>query len=573
MADAPLPAGLILLDDDVTEPIQSPATLPAGLTLVQPEVTSVVEEPSKPELDRTVEDSFIQSVAPSFVQAGVDVRDTLRDLKDGTVKPSHAVTQVAGKGVVNPLIRTGGEVIKRTLGPPLAVVGGAASSVYMFLPEGTREDIKDYAASALQWVVESPAAEEAFIVAQQGAEAYGDWRDANPQDAKTLESIVNISSLITPLGKRPTSTSPEGLRRLLDSGVDAFTASARKNRQSFADSIMRSPKQSGVGSTAGRTTENFFGSETIQLNAFEQEAADVLTHLPLNLRGTAGSNYRVVDNHLVDAAKKLEEKLEGIPVEMDLLNGKLDNALKEIFETDIFIRNNKEFRAISTDLINKSKTIFAKTDGTAADLLRARREIDKLVRDQKGAAAFGSERTTPLNAAFSSIRQVLNEVIDATAPGSENELRRQHLLYSARTILDDKYAAQASGALGKLTQAVTQGTGVKLPSTPLALGATAGAALTMLNSSWLPYLGFAMGIPAVGVLAYRGLMSPASRTFMANLLRNTNKLIKKTPDPVIRAALNADRVILIDLIKNIKVEKGVQEDVSGTRAPQAVLPQ
>ena len=65
----------------------------------------------------------------------------------------------------------------------------------------------------------------------------------------------------------------------------------------------------------------------------------------------------------------------------------------------------------------------------------------------------------------------------------------------------------------------------------------------------------ALGLFAVGNMAVRGTMSPKVHSAFLGLLKETNKAIQKTTSLEGLQALKADRALLIEFLKSMKVEE------------------
>ena len=517
-----------------------------------PNETETVQE--RPSLGRRIGDSIQnrREEVTDTIEAFVDQEGQYIDIfgrSQGQTTVSQFVTQLAGKAIAAPVLDATADV----------VVAGA-SGAYMMLPEELRGEAEEYAGAAFNWVMESPVAEEALYYAQQGAEAYSGWKERNPNSARTLESIVNVGALLTPpIRPKPGVPSapgsiPENVP-LLVRGSHVFDNSARESNRKFVTEIMR-PDKADV--SPSQVTQSSAGTQRANLDAWQRETVEELLDLPMKPRETALVNWKIVQSKVDELNTGLLDDLADVSVDPDMVRRFVNNNIDEAVTGNVFISGNPAFQKIMTQVADKAQELFAASDGTAAGLLRARQQLDRWVKDQKGdRKAFNSPELTPLNEAVKVVRNALNESIEASAPATNvrGRLRQQSQLLGAMDNLADLTAAEAAGVVGRVMQGLKSGTGLHVSATPIGVAATAGLGASILGSGWIPYVAAPLALAAAGTLAYRGVMAPSTSRMLASMLRGLNTTIETVKDPIIRNMHIADRAVIIELLQNTEVGK------------------
>ena len=195
---------------------------------------------------------------------------------------------------------------------------------------------------------------------------------------------------------------------------------------------------------------------------------------------------------------------------------------------------------------------------TRIGVLKTRKKLDAYVKSYKANKnAYPSQDNveTALSIALRDVRTALNTKVAETAPKANvlARLEKQSNLYRARVPVIEKAKADASNSLGRLWQNTTGVTGVRMPSTPLAIGVT-GAAL----AGWLPAIIGGVGVGIAGRGIYRGAISPELKKFLGQSLIASSKALKQAKNPETIKQLRADRAVIIELLKNTKVEEEQQ---------------
>ena len=111
-------------------------------------------------------------------------------------------------------------------------------------------------------------------------------------------------------------------------------------------------------------------------------------------------------------------------------------------------------------------------------------------------------------------------------------------------------------------ESINRVTGLKLPTTPLAVSATIGAAGSVLTLA--PGLASVLAGTVVtgglGYAGYRALISPATKKYLAKLLVASDKALKTSTNPDMLKQIRADRAVVLELLERSEVSDVVEEE-------------
>jgi len=529
---ATLPEGAIPVNTDIPK-APTPQILPIGANPL-PTWLAVQSPPSTPTAPPP---SFVSDVQSRLQGRQREVSQTIEDTLKGNLGLDTAAIQVMGKGVA---------------GTVTDVTGAALQAAWRGFSDFIPTNVSDKAAEGFAWLASSVPAQEAFLVARRGADAYAGWKERNPQDAKTLESIVDIGAVINP-GRPGTPT-------FAAKSATALERSAIQGRKGFVTELVLPLRTKKVRmEEVPRTTISPMLKYTPTPTALEQGAINEVSLLT----GVSGSrsaqyNYNVIRDANRQKAETLILELEkaNIPVDAAAVARQMDTDVQKLIKNSAYITGDLE--ATANKVKDYATTLFAASDGTAAGLLKTRKEFDRWVSSQKGGDPLDATgRQGTLKAAVQQVRNTLNDALDAAAPNQavKKSLKSQHNLYVAMDNVQEKAAEEASKLLGRVYQNIHKATGGNLPTTPLALAATGAAAYGAIQAGWLPYALAPLVYLPITVAVYKGAASPALRQQLAGLFKNIDVAIKATKIPDLKVSLATDRLALLELLKQLPVEK------------------
>lgn len=145
------------------------------IQLVQPASTN-------PEISKSqTQPGFLSRVGTDLQKRLVEGGQTIEDSMNGNNNPLTTGLQFAGKVGA---------------GSVLDVIGEAFKSGLNAVPQSIKEPVSHAINKTAEWMVNNPTIYQGLNAANQGIDAYEAWKSKNPQNAKTLESVVNIAQLI-----------------------------------------------------------------------------------------------------------------------------------------------------------------------------------------------------------------------------------------------------------------------------------------------------------------------------------------------------------------------------------------
>jgi hypothetical protein len=438
-----------------------------------------------------------------------------------------------------------------------------AKGVSFIAPDFIKGPVKQAWQSGVDFITNSPKSMEALKAAESGLESYAAWKKENPESALTLESVVNIGLLLAPVPKgakvkgnpefvgpiKPPVVERAGQAMIDASGKQVTDRSTKK----ALDLIV--PK-AGVPEQTREASRLGFKYNVVTPTAQEQKIVETVAKLKIPQSASNQRSLNLIDDAIETEAKILEKQVaaskEAIPLTESFKL--LDDVAANTKATDAFVSTNQLGQMVD-DVVVKAKSLLEANPQTPLGVLKSRKELDAYVRSYKAnKSAFPNQDNveTALSIALRDVRTALNTKVAATAPKANvlARLEKQSNLYRARVPVIEKAQKEASNSLGRLWQNTTGVTGVKMPSTPLAIGVT-GAAL----AGWLPGIIGGVGIGLAGRGIYRGVISPELKKFLGQSLIASSKALKQAKNPETIRQIRADRAVIIELLKNSKVEE------------------
>lgn len=450
-----------------------------------------------------------------------------------------------------------GEKLVRTIGDVAGGVGEIAGDAIMtgisyLTPDLAKEAVDD----AFNYVSQTEAGKEGLRLATLSADKYKGWADANPDDAKLLESYFNIGAFLTPATKikAPVLDVAETLE---DTGGNLVKSGRSKIKGEERDIItaMLEPDAKHL------TGEDFDVSEITQeitynpQSPYTQETIDIVTDSGIV---KPKKTYTYNSKKLGEAAKRERNILEARLSREDVILNKA-NVLREI-ETKAQQFLDEAQRTIGDETkLKQVNSIFGEavrqiqsSDGSLLGLLEARRGVDKFTRSYDGKVDYTTQNS--LATASRSVRNAMNEIIERESKNTEvaRSLRKQAAFLDAAKILNKKISKDGRTVLARLAKVA----GNYMPRTPLAQAATASAAAGLATQYW-PL----MTLGAVTGLVYGGgkaALSGEARELLGKIIAGTGTAIKKAEkmghlDAV--EQMKADRLVLVSLLNESPTEE------------------
>ena len=502
-------------------------------------------QPLEPVTDITPqpESSLLERAGQVIQRRGAGIEETL------TRPLALGLPQEGALGVGEKLVRTLGDVA----GGVGEIAGDAVMTGISYLtPDLVKEAVDD----AFNYVSQTEAGKEGLRLASLSADKYKGWADANPDDAKLLESYFNIGALIAP----PTKIKAPVLdvaETLEDTGGNLLKNGRSKIRGEERELItaMLEPDAKHL------TGEDFDVSEITQKitynpqSPYTQETLDIVTDSGVV---KPKKTYTYNSKKLGEAAKRERNILEARLAKEDVILNKA-NVLREI-ETKAQQFLDEAQRTLGDETkLKQVNSIFGEavrqiqnSDGSLLGLLEARRGVDKFTRSYDGKVDFTTQNS--LATASRAVRNAMNEIIEREAKNTEvaRSLRKQAAFLDSAKIVNKKISKDGRHILTRVGKVV----GNYLPRTPIAIAATASTGAGFVATGW-PLLAAGVG----SALIYGGgkaALSGQSRELLGKIIADTGTAIKKAEklghfDAV--EQMKADRLVLVSLLNESPTEE------------------
>ena len=463
------------------------------------------------------------------------------------------------------------EVVEPAVGQyGLAGLKAAGKAIGGLTPDGMEKTIVE-ASKDLAWdIKENPLVQEGVEVLStaftQGKEyIWDDWAEKHPEQAKGIKDTFLVSTLLAPRVK-PTASATEWAGSKLEK-----SGTRQVNTKTFSNaSKVFWPDRSAMFKTSqvtgGKPVPDKNGMIIeYHLDDRQKRAAARLMQVPhIDFTAHPSWNYSRVTDEITNTAEALVAGIEkaGNPrFDKEALTKHLYGEAEALYASRGFqhISGNPK---IVQPLMDEWASLIKESDGTALGLLQARKDFDKWVEawkpsdlqgDVVSARAFG----------ISMSRKLMNDEVASLVQGKvpvKNLLRKQRDLYYARDFIQPRADGEKAGRIARIQRLLNFSPSVSLPKTPMAMGANVAFAGSIATATWfLPALA-TVGATGLAAGGYTFLRSPQARKFYGQALISVSDAMKKSTDVVERNMLNADRVALIEWIREIDREAALEDE-------------
>lgn len=375
--------------------------------------------------------------------------------------PMAVEQQPAGRKALHVL---GGDLIPAVSN---VLVDAGFTAARQFIPDSWEDAIVDHSKEAWDVVSSKPGVKEGLEMAKQGMEAYGEWAKENPMLARDLESVINIAAVAVPLARGPGAGKAGAAIERRGQQI------SRNNRKAQVTKLMEPIGKKGDGTL----TLNQWGTKEYVPSKWETEMNREVMRVPgFKPNRSFTENTEAVRERAKYYKDELEthiKKKKNPTIDKVQLQVGLANRVNAI-DTDTLLVG--DAAKMGRKIFKKAKKLIDKSDGTAQGILDARRELDQWLISQKG-NVYDSSMESAVGVAARQIRGAMNDAVGKAVGSSRVKtlLDRQHKLLSAGDLLEAKALKEADTYIGRIIGKLEHRVGTKLPTTPLALGATIGA--------------------------------------------------------------------------------------------------
>jgi len=509
---------------------------------------------------------IVNAFAPDDQGVAKTIFETLGEISSLGVKrpkgrPGVAESAFQGVGVV-----AGGAL--DIIGEGVSAAAGGAFDILQtfdraFVPGDLRASRDEQVKAVWGEVVGNDKVQAAVAAAGQGFEAYKQWAEKNPREARNLEAAANIGLVLAPVkGKPAGAPAPQTIVGRAGERVGAAaTRQTVETRASFIDDLVR-PKTTKKVREAEilRTSEGagLTGGRTVTPAASEKAIADVVTTIPgVTKKNTDLKNLQVIQKENVREAASLATKLEQSTVKIPRtdIRSAMDDVVLKLKDNPLLVGDAAK---TGERVVAQANKFLSAEKNTPAGVLRARKQFDAWVKNQKP-KIFDPQTESALSIAVREPRQAMNDIIERAVPtlGVKKSLSRQSKMFDAIDNIGPKAADEAATKIGRLAQNVSRATG-------LDKGLRESITKLTIGGAAIGGLGFSGGIgPAVtagvalaaGVSAKRALTSAQAKKAVSALLSQADKAIRVAKQRNLTAdlqRLRADRAAVVEVLRNMR---------------------
>lgn len=538
------------------------ADLDNDITAVN-EISGMLEELDKSQGYQPQEFTSPESYRKVMESAGKNIEDLPVFLEELKQKEEAGTLSRRERGIYGALSKRG------RLGTGLELVGTGVSlsarEISSFIPDTVEKKVVDSVVDTTKKLAEIPTIKNAMEAISDGYQSYLQWKSENPNDAMGVESIINVAEVFAPPLRRKPIPDKTMLRTAADKQYDRAVHLETKQRRDYLQSLITPiSTKANDEARAKRMTQNDKGRNVYNPTDEEVEMVNILKRLDVNSDKSLVGNRQVIEAEIDKTHNSLVKQLKKSKFKFNKkeLSAKLETIVDDIQETNPVLVGDAS--AVAKKIFNKAQQLLAKTDGSPAQVMQVRRDLDKWAKQQGKGSFDGNENAYTV--AQRAVRDFLNEQVADAVPETSvlDKLRKQHLLLRTNDRLLPKAAQEADTKLGRLGQNIAKATDTTLPRTPLGKIATVTAGAGILASAgftgMLPALAGLAATGTLGYAIYRGSVSPSLRRTLSAALRETDKVLNSKISREMREAIKADRLMLIEAMKLPTAPEGADDD-------------
>mgnify|MGYP000035067446 FL=1 len=437
-----------------------------------------------------------------------------------------------------------------------------------FVPDSVEKTVVDNLSTVGTAIAENPYMQSGIKAAEYGFDAYMSWKNDNPRAGRAMESVFNVAEMFAPpLTRKPISTEKSTLRTLADEQYGRAIELETGQRRDFLNTVI-TPIETPANDLkrAERLRQDEKGRNVYEPTDDEVEMVNILSRIDdvnpkssfVKIREVLEREVNTTHNNLVKLLGKSKFKFN----KKKLVSDMEARVARDLEENPVLVG---DAAAVATKIYNRAINLLKDTDGSPASVMDVRRQLDEWAKKQGKSSYDGNENAYTV--AQRSVRDFLNDSVADAVPETAvlDKLRRQHLLLRSKDRVLPKAAVETDTKLGRTLQNFLKSTDTTISKTALGKVGTISVAASVLGgATFLNMLPALTGLAATGTLgyaAYRGSISPSIRRTLSQGLREIdNVLAKKSLGNEMRKALQADRVVFVELMKLPTAPEGADEE-------------
>jgi len=505
------------------------------------------------------EETYAEGVARRYAEADFagPVEEFVPEFKRRLAKQSMVIPGVPGSGEIGVSDVTGTAVSQaaRTAGEL------AFNAVEPLIPLSIRNwfsEALETAGSSVQELMSTPTGQEFMTAISSGYDVYKNFEKNNKAFVtQVFENLGTGTDLMAVFSPRVDLVN---LDRKADALARAAKGAALKSKHTKEkQALINMFEPESLGTRDLESKRGPLGTYVWEPNEFEDTMIEVVYTIPgIKPYGGIRENFRIMQDHVKSQATVLERyiKSQNRAIDVDELVSEYNSSLASFTGSDVYKLASKQAQDQFVQLTDLALQIIKEEGTDLSGVLRARKRLDAAI--HKSGTNLDADVATYKVEAARLVRNVLNDHLKRNTKGDEvhHLLDQQHRTLSGLDTLVNKRNREGKNAVQRALGLVKQETGVSLSKTALGIIGTATAAL---NPAVAATVAGSIGVGYLGRTINRHGKAATLKAF-AELVAATNKAIKMANNPTTIEALEMDRLILVDMMNEIRQFEESEED-------------
>ena len=538
----PLPEGF------TSEPINNKSSdLPEGFTV---EAINYTVPPGSEAIP-----TYVNGIAESLVKRQEEFQQIVSDYDSGKINLLRANVDTLGKTIVGSAFDVLGET---------AIF--ALKGISLLIPDAIEDPVKDTVKKSFDFLINTEEGKYALEQLDKGVVAWGKYKEENPENARTIEAVVNTALLFAPV-KTKTKVEPKNtyMGDVVISPIEraAGTQLTRTTKQRVEKLLEPERTPDRVGDVINTNIKGkridktgILGITKIKLNEFEIFRNNLVSNIAgFKAKDTIVNSANAVRKHNKTKAQQLMNELDKLNIRWNFPEGtkkEIADRVAILLKDKNYLKADEGVRKLVEANLASAMRIIDDMPNTPAGLLRARQKFDKMLNDQAKGAAFDPKVINATTDSANAVRTAINDLIQSRVASSnvavKQSLREQHALWNAQNILDLKAAKEGANRFSRILDNVKGLVDTQLlVNRIVAVGGGVGAfqaaqiiAMPLTGSVVLGGLGYALT---------KGVLSISGKRVLASTLSAIDRAIKVSTNPKMIRQLRLDRAYVVDLMK------------------------
>jgi len=518
--------------------------LPPGFTI----------KPTPPPADS--DPTFIDGIGEAWDKRKKEILESREDYKTGEIGFGEGTVQTAGQ-----YAGLAADVISEGITHTFQTVGDGIEYAFPETYAGAADSIKE----ATAWVLDSEAGKVASEAASKGFASYSKWKKANPQDAKTFESVVNIAIIFSPYKTRVNANPAPSFGRTQYMGTALITKGQNQAVKTRADKIQDILFPDTLNKdTVDRASQVGITQRTyVKPNKLEKEMIDNVSKIKgIKYARSDLKNYNTIMQENIKLAEALKANLKNsnISIPNGFVFKHIDDDIASLLKNNVSVTTSKEIMSYLEAFVNSAKRIISEHPPTPAGLLAARKAFDAQLKREGKDLEYDAGRESAKKTAINTLRRTINKSIHDSVPDKnvKQSLSKQSSLWRATDMLEPKAITAADTNVGRLWQTLSRLLDLKMGANR-AFAVIGGISAVGASYAVIPYVAGGLALASVGVLAKNGVNSAATKMALGKILTLIDKGIAQTKNGDMIKQLKADRILIQDLFE-MPVEKETNKE-------------